>query len=225
VGEQEFAMPDFDTVLRARRSVRGYLPRPVPDAILAEIFDLAAWAPSNCNIQPWAVHVLSGARLRALGQALVAAAGAPRPDVPMDTAYRGVFRTRQIGAAVALYSALGIGRDDHEGRRAAFLRNLDAFGAPHAAFVFLPEGFGLREASDLGGYAQTLMLAMASRGVASCAQGALSLHPDLVRQHLGLAPGPQLIMGIAFGYEDPDHPANAARTDRAGQGEIVTLHP
>jgi len=142
----------------------------------------------------------------------------------MDTAYRGVFRDRQIGAAVALYAAIGVGRDDQAGRRAAFLRNLDAFGAPHAAFVFLPEGFGLREASDLGGYAQTLMLAMASRGVASCAQGALSLYPDLVRAHLGLEAGPQLIMGIAFGYEDPDHPANAARTDRAGLDELVTRH-
>ena len=217
-------MPDFDAVLRARRSVRGYLPRPVPAEVQGEIFALAALAPSNCNIQPWTVHVLSGERLRALGAAMIAAAGAPRPDVPMDTAYRGVFRQRQLGAAVALYGAMGIARDDLAGRRDAFLRNLDAFGAPHAAFVFLPEGFGLREAADLGGFAQTLMLAMASRGVASCAQGALSLHPDLVRAHLGLDRGPQLIMGIAFGYEDPDHPANRAVTDRAAVDEIVTRH-
>jgi nitroreductase len=215
-------MPDFDTVLRARRSVRGYKPDPVPEAVQAEIFALAAWAPSNCNVQPWLVHVVSGERLRALGRAMMAA-GAPRPDVPMDTAYKGVFRQRQIGAAVALYGAMGIARDDHAGRQAAFLRNLDAFGAPHAAFLFLPEGFGLREAADLGGYAQTLMLVMASRGVASCAQGALSLWPDVVRAHLGIGPGPQLIMGIAFGYEDPDHPANAARTDRAALDEIVTF--
>lgn len=220
-------MPDFDAVLRARRSIRGYRPEPVPDAVQAEIFALAAWAPSNCNIQPWAVHVLSGERLRALGAAMTEAAmtGRPRPDVPMDTAYRGVFRQRQIGAAVALYGAMGIARDDHLGRQTAFLRNLDAFGAPHCAFVFLPDGFGLREASDLGGYAQTLMLAMASRGVGSCAQGALSLYPDLVRGHLGLAEGPHLIMGISFGYADPDHPANAALTDRAGPDEIVTRHP
>lgn len=216
-------MKDFDTVLRARRSVRGYRPDPVPEALQAEIFALAAWAPSNCNVQPWAVHVLSGEKLRALGRDM-AAAGTPRPDVPMVGSYQGVYRQRQIGSAVALYSAMGIARDDIAGRQAAFLRNLDAFGAPHAAFVFLPEGFGLREAADLGGYAQTLMLAMASRGVASCAQGALSLHPDLVRTHLGLEPGAQLIMGIAFGYEDPEHPANAARTERAALDDLVTFH-
>lgn len=217
-------MPDFDATLRARRSVRGYRPDPVPDALMAEVFALAATAPSNCNVQPWMVHVLSGARLRALGREMIAAAGAPRPDVPMDTAYRGVFRARQIGAAVALYNAMGIRRDDLAGRRAAFLRNLDAFGAPHCAFVFLPEGFGLREAADLGGYAQTLMLAMASRGIGSCAQGALSLFPDLVRAHLGLDRGPQLIMGISFGFPDESHPTAAARTDRAPLDEIVTFH-
>ncbi len=214
-------MPDFDTVLRARRSVRGFLPDPVPEDLQREIFSLAALAPSNCNVQPWLVHVVSGEALRALGRE---AFDKPHPDIPMDTNYRGIYRQRQIGAAVALYSAMGIARHDMAGRQAAFLRNLDAFGAPHAAFIFLPEGFGLREAADLGGYAQTLMLVMASRGVASCAQGALSLYPDIVRKHLGLTPGPRLVMGIAFGYEDTNHPANAARTDRALLNEIVTWH-
>lgn len=220
-------MLDFDSVIRARRSVRGFLPEPLPPTLIAEILDLARWAPSNCNIQPWALHVVSGDALRTLGRAMRAAAEAsagPAPDVPMDTRYQGVFRERQIGAARALYGALGIARDDHAGRADAFLRNLDAFGAPHAAFLFLPQGFGLREAADLGGFAQTLMLAMASRGIGSCAQGALSLYPDLVRAQLGLEPGAQLIMGIAFGREDLAHPANAARTERAEVDALVRFH-
>lgn len=220
-------MQDFDTILHNRRSVRGYLPDALDRALIAEVFTLAARAPSNCNVQPWQVHVASGTALRALGKALTEAAQqgqAPAPDVAMISRYEGEYRTRQIDAARALYGAMGITRNDHTGRANAFLRNLDAFGAPHAAFVFLPEGFGLREAADLGGYAQTLMLSMASRGIASCAQGALSLYPDIVRSHLGLAEGPRLIMGIAFGLEDPDHPANAARTDRAALADQVRFH-
>lgn len=220
-------MTQFDTIIRARRSVRGFRPDALSDGLITEIFDLARWAPSNCNVQPWAVHLVSGARLRALGAELTQAAQkgqAPAPDVPMDTAYQGIFRERQIGSARALYGALGIERHDHAGRAQAFFRNLDAFGAPHAAFLFLPQGFGLREAADLGGFAQTLMLAMASRNVASCAQGALSLYPDIVRDALGLSPGARLIMGIAFGYEDPDHPANTARTDRAALETLVQRH-
>lgn len=217
---------DFDALVRARRSVRGYLPQPVDPAVIDAALEAALWAPSNCNVQPWSVHLVSGAALRALGAAMIAEArrGTAQPDVPMDTAYRGVFRDRQIGAAKALYGAMGIARDDRDGRTAAFLRNLDAFGAPHAAFVFLPEHFGIREAADLGGFVQTLLLALTARGLGSCAQGALSLYPDIVRAHLGLEPGAQLMVGIAFGHEDPDHPANTARTDRAGLAGMVRRH-
>ena len=220
-------MYDFDTILLNRRSVRGYLPEALDHALIEEVFTLAAHAPSNCNVQPWQVHVASGNALRTLGRALTEAAQqgqAPEPDVAMINRYQGDFRKRQIDAARALYGAMGITRDDHASRTRAFLRNLDAFGAPHAAFLFLPEGFALREAADLGGYAQTLMLSMASRGIASCAQGALSLYPEIVRDHLKLAPGPRLIMGIAFGIEDPDHPANAARTGRAPLADLVRFH-
>lgn len=217
---------DLDTIVRARRSVRGYRPDPVAPETLRAIFATALWAPSNCNVQPWITHVVSGESLRRLGQAMIAraGAGAPNPDIPMDTAYKGIFRERQIGSAKALYGAMGIARDDHAGRAAAFLRNLDAFGAPHAAFVFLPAGFGTREAADLGGYVQTLLLAMTSHGLGSCAQGALSLYPDVVRTHLGLAEPMPLMCGIAFGFEDPEHPANAARTDRAPLDDLVRFH-
>lgn len=218
--------PEFDSLVRNRRSVRGYRPDPVAPETLRAIFSTGLWAPSNCNVQPWITHVVSGDSLRELGRKLGerATQGTPNPDIPMDTAYTGVFRERQVGSAKVLYGAMGIARDDHAGRAAAFLRNLDAFGAPHAAFVFLPQGFGTREAADLGGYVQTLLLAMTAHGLGSCAQGALSLYPDVVREHLGISEPMPLMCGIAFGHEDPDHPANAARTERAALEHLVTFH-
>jgi len=217
---------DFDTLVRNRHSIRGFRAEPVATETIDAIVETALWAPSNCNVQPWSVHLVSGGQLRALGKAMMAraASGKPAPDVPMDTAYRDTYRTRQIGSAKALYGALGIARDDHTGRTDAFLRNLDAFGAPHAAFVYLPEGFGAREAADLGGFVQTLLLSISAHGLGSCAQGALSLYPDVIREHLGLPTGPQLFCGISFGHIDPDHLANAARTDRADLSEILTYH-
>lgn len=218
---------DFDALVRRRRSVRGYRPDAVAPETIRAALETALWAPSNCNVQPWMVHVVSGETLRALGQSMIARSqqGAPNPDVPMDTAYTGRFRERQIGSAKALYGAMGITRDDHAGRAAAFQRNLDAFGAPHAAFVFLPQGFGTREAADLGGFVQTLMLALTAHGLGCCAQGALSLYPDIVRDHLGLTEPAHLMCGIAFGHEDPDHPTTTARTDRERLDTLVRFHP
>src|SRR5690349_20493630 len=50
-----------DEALRTRRSVRKFLPTPVPEATVRELLALAARAPSGSNIQPWTVHVAFGA--------------------------------------------------------------------------------------------------------------------------------------------------------------------
>ena len=50
----------FDEAVRARRSVRGYRPDPVPESVLRECLELAQLTPSNCNVQPWRVYIASG---------------------------------------------------------------------------------------------------------------------------------------------------------------------
>lgn len=210
-----------------RRSVRGFQDKQAPDAMIREIFQIAQSAPSNCNIQPWITHVLSGECLRALGGKMVAASEAgiaPDPDFTADRKFTGVYRERQVDAAVQLYGAMGIERHDRQRRDWAYRRNLDFFGAPHGALVFMYGEFEEREAVDLGIYAQTLMLAMTAHGLASCAQGALSLYPTIIREHLGLAPLNRLIFGISFGYEDVSAPANATRVGRAPLDASVVFH-
>ena len=217
----------IDEAIRRRRSVRGFLSREVPDPTLREIFALTQWAPSNCNVQPWVPHVVSGDRLGRLREALVAAGMRDepvKPDWPADGKFTGVYRERQVGAAQALYGAMGVARSDSAGRKMAYIRNHAFFDAPHAVFIFMPEPFDTREAVDLGMYAQTLMLLLTARGIASCAQGALGLFPDIVRAQLGIPGTQKLLFGISFGYEDSDVKANAARVDRASVDDVVRFH-
>ncbi len=42
----------FKETARARRSVRGFLDKPVPLSIIREVLEDAQSAPSNCNTQP-----------------------------------------------------------------------------------------------------------------------------------------------------------------------------
>ena len=217
----------IDDAIAQRRSVRGYLPDEVPEDVLREMFERAQAAPSNCNVQPWLPHVVSGASLRRLGRSMIAAAEAgqtPDPDFTADRKFTGVYRQRQVDAAVQLYGAMGIRRDDRVGRDRAYLRNLDFFGAPHSVLIFMHGAFEEREAVDIGMYAQTLMLIMTARGVASCAQGALSLYPSIVREHLALSPDHRLIFGISFGYEDVSVPANSARVGRTPLDKAIGFH-
>ncbi len=216
----------FSEVVKSRRSIRGFRPDPVPADKLQEIFELAQRAPSNCNTQPWKLWVVSGERCNALRKKVNAAwnNGEMSMDFPYDGQYDGVYKDRQYGAANALYSAHGIKREDKAERNRVFLKNFEFFDAPHVAFVFLPEPFGIREAADLGMYAQNLMLSMAAAGVGSCPQTALSFMADMIREELEIDASNKLLFGISFGYPDPGHPANACVTERASADTTVFIN-
>ena len=217
----------FDRLARYRRSTRGFLPRPVEPAVLEQVFTTAAYAPSNCNTQPWQAHVVSGAtrdRLSRIFLEETIAQGRYSLDFPYDGKYRDIYRKRQIDVAVLLYQALGVERDDTEGRQRAFLRNLEFFDAPHVVFLFMPDWGGIREAADVGMYAQNLMLAIQSHGLASCPQTTLGYDADTVRRELGIGPSMKLLFGISFGYEDTSKPENQIVPARAALDESVQFH-
>jgi len=216
----------FDEVVAARRSLRAFLPQAADPATLATIFSIAQCAPSNCNSQPWITHVVSGAKLETLRTQMPErfTSGKFTMDFPYDGSYTGVYKERQYGAAQALYDAVGIPREDKVARNVQFMRNFTFFDAPHVAFLFLPEPFGLREAADLGMYAQTLMLTLTAHGMGSCPQTALSFQADYVREQLGIEASNKLVFGLSFGYPDWDAPANTCRTDRATGTDAVTFH-
>ncbi|MCB1703843.1 MAG: nitroreductase [Halioglobus sp.] len=216
----------FDHIVTSRRSLRAFLPQQVEDGELSRIFDIAQRAPSNCNSQPWVTHVVSGAKLDELRAQMPQrfASGNFSMDFPYDGVYHGVYKERQYGAAQALYAAAGIAREDKAKRNEQFMRNFTFFDAPHVAFLFLPEPFGLREAADLGMYAQTLMLTLTAHGLGSCPQTALGFQADFVREQLQIDASNKLVFGISFGYPDPDDPVNACVTDRAALADAVTFH-
>ena len=216
----------FDEIVASRHSLRAYLPQAVDAETLDTIFSVAQRAPSNCNTQPWLVHVASGDSIKALREQMPDRfmSGEFSMDFPYDGAYEGVYKERQHGSAQALYDSVNITRDDKAGRHQQFMRNFTFFDAPHVAFLFLPEPFGLREAADLGMYAQTLMLTLVAHGLGSCPQTALSFQADFVRQQLGIDATNKLVFGLSFGYPDPQAPANTCLTDRASVTDTVAFH-
>lgn len=212
-------IPDISLVdaIRKRRSVRGYLDRPVSAEVLQAVFELARHAPSNCNIQPWKVYVATGRLRDRLREAMLDRVDRGVPGTP-DYEYRGDFtgeyRRRQVDCAVALYDEMGVARDDRPGRRRAVRRNFELFDAPCLAFIGMAPQFGTTVAIDVGMYAQNLMLAMVAYGLHSCPMGTMRQYPDLVRDAFDIQDDTRILFGIAFGYEDPQVPANRTRTSR-----------
>ena len=215
----------FLNIVSSRRSMRDFKPDPVPKDIIASVFGSAQRAPSNCNTQPWFVHVVTGETLEQLRVELPAkfAAGEIALDFPYDGQYEGVYRDRQYASATALYDSLGIAREQKVERNAWFMRNFIFFDAPAVAFFTLPTGFGLREACDLGMFAQTVMLGLTAHGLGSCPQTALAFLANVIRPTLGLGDHEQLMFGMSFGYPT-DAAVNEVCTDRAALEDVVTFH-
>ena len=215
----------FLNIVSSRRSMRDFKPEPVPKDIIESVFGGAQRAPSNCNTQPWFVHVVTGETLERLRAELPAkfAAGEIALDFPYDGLYVGGYKDRQYASATALYDSLGIAREQKAERNAWFMRNFSFFDAPAVAFFTLPTGFGLREACDLGMFAQTVMLGLTAHGLGSCPQTALAFLTNVIRPTLGLGDNEQLMFGMSFGYPT-DTAVNEVRTERATLEDVVTFH-
>lgn len=217
--EQQALGEALESVVHARRSVRGFLARPVPPSLLKRVFETAQRAPSNCNVQPWRAYVASGeTRERIRAELLARIDGRVPPNYDFSATanvFHGEYRERQVQCAVALYGEMGIARDDQAGRTRAVRRNFELFDAPHVVFVGMDKKFGIQVALDVGIYLQTLMLAMTAHGIACCAQGALRSYPDVVRDAFGVPEEIGILCGLSFGYEDVEVPANRTRVARA----------
>jgi nitroreductase len=209
--------------------VRKFLPDPLSPAEIRGVLEDAQAAPSNCNTQPWTVHVVSGAARDALSKELLRAdeEGRLSPDFTFDYADfgEGTYRDRAHHHAATLYGAMGIARSDRAARKAAARENLDFFGAPHVAFLFMPVfGDGVRTAGDIGMYAQNFLLSLTARGLGGIPQTMLGFYADTVREFLDVPADLKLLFGISFGAADEAAPANGFRMERAALEQSVVLH-
>ncbi|MDQ2733408.1 MAG: nitroreductase [Pseudomonadota bacterium] len=211
-------------LMAARSSCRGFesraVPRPVIELILREAQRTASW----CNAQPWQVTVVSGASVDSLREALLECAKTETaaPDLDWPREYRGVYQDRRRVCGWGLYEAVGVVKGDRAASARQADQNYAMFGAPHVAIVSTDEALGTYGAVDCGAFVSNFMLLAASLGVATVAQAALSAHPRVLRERLGISSERLILCGISFGYADESHPANRFRTERARPAEVVT---
>ncbi|MET0704094.1 MAG: nitroreductase [Mycobacterium sp.] len=211
-------MADLDDVIRERHSTRLFLPDPVPRHLVDEAVELAIRAPSNSNIQPWDVVFVSGAARERLVQDLVAEAQSKPPQVP-ELPPSFAHRRGELGAQV--YGAMGVARNDAEGRRIAVLRNWEFFRAPLGGVISMHRDLGLVDSLGVGMFLQTLVLALTARGLGTCVEVSIAGYPEILRAHLDIAPEFTILCGLAVGYPDPDFPGNQLRVGRHAVAEHV----
>jgi len=210
-----------DRAITTRRSVRAFLPTPVPRETVQQILDVAARAPSGTNTQPWKVYVLTGEAKRELSRKIRATYDTPaeRAQHSQEYAYYPtewvepyLARRRKIGWD--LYGLLGIGRGDKARMHAQHGRNYEFFDAP-VGLIFTIERI-LRQGSwlDYGMFLQNVMIAARARGLDTCPQAAFMQFHRIITEHLG-APGSEMVVcGMSLGFADEEAIENRLVTER-----------
>ena len=213
-----------DAAITSRRSVRAFLPTPVPRQTIEDILTVASRAPSGVNTQPWKVTVLTGRSKEQLSNRILAAhdANAAAASVGADVGEYDYYPTEWVSPYLErrrkigwdLYSLLGIAKGDKARMHAQHGRNYRFFDAP-VGLIFSIDRI-LRQGSwlDYGMFLENIMVAARARGLGTCPQAAFIGFYQVIAEQLQLPPGEMVVCGMSLGYADESAAENRLVTER-----------
>lgn len=214
--------------LQQRISTRAFLSTPIPESEVRALLDLARWAPSGGNLQPWRVIVVSGGardavvKLSRNYKGMFPSEDSDRPPYPANL--WEPYRSRRFQVGEEMYALLGIPRTDKAARLGWLMRNFDFFGAPVGLFFVIDERMGPGQWANLGMFMQSFALAAEERGYATCFQEFWGALRKTLKGHFQLGETELLYCGMALGHADKNAVVNRLRSTRASVDEIATLH-
>ena len=216
----------YDEVVLGRRSIRGYLDKPVSRELIEDVLALAIRSPSSMNTQPWHFHVVTGEPLDRIRRGNTERILAGEPDsreFRRGQPFAGVHRDRQIGVAKQLFGAMGIARDDKDGRQDWVLRGFRQFDAPVCVIVTYDRELADSDdtAFDCGAVATALVNAAWSRGLGCVINSQGIMQSPVVREHAGIPEDQVIMKAIAMGWPDEDFAANTVVSERKSVDEAA----
>ncbi len=210
-----------DEAITSRRSIRAFLPEPVPRETIEAILAVASRSPSGTNTQPWQTYVLTGAPLGALSRRIVAAYDDPVERAAhteeyayYPTEWRTPFLERRRKVGWDLYSLLGIAKTDKARMHAQHRRNYQFFGAPVGLLFTIDRVMRQGSWLDFGMFLENIMVAARGRGLDTCPQAAFTQFHRLIVAEIGAPANEQFVCGMSLGYADPAAIENTLVTER-----------
>lgn len=220
-------METFETITK-RKSVRAFLNKEVEKEKIGKLLNIAKYAPSGVNMQPWQVAVVSGAKKKNI-EDKVQEAFINREDERMDYNYYPKewiepYKTRRKETGLLMYKTLNITREDKQKQFLQWKANYRAFDAPVVLYFFIDTHLQKGSYLDYGMFLQNIMLCAVELGLATCTQASLAQYPDIVKEQLNIEENKILLCGMALGYEDTKHIINSYKTPRIELEEFVRFY-
>ncbi|MEO8058032.1 MAG: nitroreductase [Burkholderiales bacterium] len=221
-----------DAAITTRRSLRAFLPTPVPRASIEEILAVAARAPSGTNTQPWKVYVLTGEAKTGLSRKIQAAFSDPaeREKHTEEYAYyptewKSPFIDRRRKVGWDLYGLLDIAKTDKARMHAQHSRNYDFFDAPVGLMFTIDRVMRQGSWLDYGMFLQSVMVAARGRGLDTCPQAAFMQFHRIISEHIGAPDSEQVVCGMSLGFADPNAVENTLVTEREPVASFARFLP
>ena len=166
-------------MISSRHSTRAFLHQPIPQSIIEHVLTVAQRAPSNSNLQPWRVKVVTGKALQRLTSALSSAfwTNTPTTTEPIPESYHK-YRSA-LGKQLYGPEGYNVPRGDKEGTRKMRVRNYQFFGAPCAMIVCMEKGLSEVDILSIGMYLQAVCLMLAEQGIATCTEASVAGYPQV----------------------------------------------
>ncbi|MHC8605945.1 nitroreductase [Arenicellales bacterium IMCC58067] len=228
--DQEKTNNPVEEAISSRRSIRAFLPTPVPQQTIENILDTAARAPSGTNIQPWKTYVLTGDSLAGLSQAILKVYNDPESAkghteeyayYPREWVSPYIERRRKIGWD--LYGLLGITRDDKQKMHHQHGRNYRFFDAPVGLMFTIDRVLEQGSWLDYGMFLQNIMIAARGIGLDTCPQAAFTPFHRVISEYLNIPETQSVVCGMSLGYADPNAVENSLTTEREPLDHWVTF--
>ena len=216
-----------EEAITGRRSIRAFLPKPVPRELIERVLAIAGRAPSGSNVQPWRVWVLQGAARDAIVAEAVArydrGEAGKREYNYYPVRWREPYLARRRACGWGLYGTLGIGREDKARMHAQHARNYCFFDAPVGLIFSIDRDLEKGSWLDYGMFLEAIMVGARQFGLETCPQAAWLSYHDLLQRRLGIPPEETIVCGMALGYPDPDAKVNTFTPDRMPVEEFTTF--
>jgi len=225
---REDTAESFDQVILSRFACRDFTDRPVSKRMIEDILEVARFAPSGANIQPWQVHVVAGQQKERISHALVKAHREARDQHASEYTYYSAelpepYLSRRARFGHLFYGSLGIQQSDAEARANQTAKNYMFFGAPAGLIITIDRRLAVGSWLDLGMFIQTVLLAARARGLATCPQETFAKYHRLLREMLAIPPEQMVVCGVSIGWARNEARRSQRLMPRADVAEFASF--
>jgi len=212
---------DLLKAIQERKSIRAFRPDPIPKEQIEAVLNLAIYAPSAINLQPWEFTIVMGEERERLSRRLIKAyrekniSCGPDAVKPLPKTF-GKRGAKTLEAMNPFFKEMGVQSDQfiNEG-------SCNFYGAPVAIIICLDDAFSKARFVDIGAVLGYFVLAAHELGLGTCPIGLITAYEDEIKDVLNIPENKMVVIGIALGYPDSESPINRFKSFREDLEKFV----